>query len=67
MFSALLVQFFSVCTKTWICSYAPDDSAVHRALGTCGPSVQKLFCVIHLVLRILRWLPDFWKIFGSFC
>jgi hypothetical protein len=59
VFSALLVQFFSVCTKTWICSHAPDDSVVHRALTTCGPSVWS--CFVSLI-----WFLEFWGGFQTF-
>jgi len=58
------VQFFSVQKY--------ESVRIHQmTVQFTGHSVllapQKLFCVTHLVPRILRWLPDFWTIFGPFC
>jgi hypothetical protein len=42
----------------------PGDKILYVASNICGSSVRNIFHVTLLVPRILKWLLDFWKIYG---
>lgn len=57
----LVIHFVYVCHTAW-CTNTSHHVAVATKFCINGPSAWNLPHVIILVPRIIRWLPDLWKI-----